>query len=476
MLELFLEPLEDLVREGLLLLLAVLDQALHLGLGLLDFLEGRPLFGELLPVDVDLREEYLLSGRVVVLGLLVVRQVAEAQAEGVGPLLNFLEGEVHVADFLQLFVVVGDLFGEQGDVADRFVVLELLGGYLLLHLEYLPLELLHSFLPLLQLALEALLVLLFPHVLDPEGTVELQLLPDLCGFFVELLLLPRHASELALHFILLLALLIVQLQLGVVGLFELLELLHVHLLQLLGVDCRLHLIHPPQLRLKALPLPFEVVHLLLHLIQGLLLVVYLLKLLVNRSQVVLQAYFLLGQVQLNILKREQLFAAAVESVLGPCDLTVLLNELVVDLDAVVDALVFSDLAEVPLGVDDFLVRRDAVKVVSLGDVEPELIGLDEHVLVEGVVDDLGQLFVEVLPVRMRPDLDPLLVHEGVAVLHVGEGLLLERLPPDDVDGQDVDLLALDPLVRLYHVLARLLVLHQQRAQLAQPRHLVGESH
>ena len=115
-------------------------------------------------------------------------------------------------------------------------------------------------------------------------------------------------------------------------------------------------------------------------------------------------------------------------------------------------------------------------MVSLGDVEPELIGLDEHVLVKGVVDDLGQLFVEVLPVRMRPDLDPLLVHEGVAVLHVGEGLLLERLPLDDVDGQDVDLLALDPLVRLYHVLARLLVLHQQRAQLAQPRHLVGESH
>lgn len=189
LLELFLEPLENLIGEDLLLFFAVLNQTLHLGFSLLDFLEGPPLFGEFLPVDINFREEYLLSGGVVVLRLLVVGHVAETHAERVGFFLDFLDSEVHIADFLQFFVVISDLFGEQGNVADRFIVLELLGGDLLLELEDLSFELLHSILPFLQLVLKLLLVFLLPDVLDVKVFVELQFSLDLCDFFVELLLL-----------------------------------------------------------------------------------------------------------------------------------------------------------------------------------------------------------------------------------------------------------------------------------------------
>lgn len=64
------------------------------------------------------------------------------------------------------------------------------------------------------------------------------------------------------------------------------------------------------------------------------------------------------------------------------------------------------------------------------------------------------------------DLDPLLVHERVAVSHIGEGLLFEGLPLDYVDGKDVYLFSLYSLVHVNHVLACLLVFHKQGAQLA----------
>ena len=115
--------------------------------------------------------------------------MAETHAEGVGLLFDFLESEVHVADFLQFLVVVGDLFGKQGNVAYRFIVLELLGGDLFLELEDLSFELLHFILPLFQLVLKFLLVFLLPDVLDIKIFVELQLSLDLSYLFVELLLL-----------------------------------------------------------------------------------------------------------------------------------------------------------------------------------------------------------------------------------------------------------------------------------------------
>lgn len=192
LLELLLEPLEDLVCVCLFLPFAVLDHALHLGLGFFNFPKCGSLVGQILPVDVDLGEENLLSGSVVVFGL-PLGHVAEAHAEGVRLLLDFLESEVHAADFLQLLVVVGDLLGQQRDVTDRFIVLELLGRNLLLQLEYLPLELLHPALPLFQLALEPLLVLPLPDVLDIEAFVEFQFMLDLGDSFVELLFLPCEA-------------------------------------------------------------------------------------------------------------------------------------------------------------------------------------------------------------------------------------------------------------------------------------------
>lgn len=106
-------------------------------------------------------------------------------------------------------------------------------------------------------------------------------------------------------------------------------------------------------------------------------------------------------------------------------------------------------------------------MISLGDVEAELIGLDEHVFVEGVVDNLGELIVELLSMWMWLDFDPFLVHQRVAVLHIGEGLLFEGLAVDDVDGKDVNLFPLYSLVHVNHVLACLLVFHQESAQLAE---------
>lgn len=77
-----------------------------------------------------------------------VGQMTETHTERVGFLLNFLESEVHITDFLQFFVVVGDLLGEEGNVTYCFIVFELLGRYLFLYLEYLSLEFLHSILPI----------------------------------------------------------------------------------------------------------------------------------------------------------------------------------------------------------------------------------------------------------------------------------------------------------------------------------------
>lgn len=102
-------------------------------------------------------------------------------------------------------------------------------------------------------------------------------------------------------------------------------------------------------------------------------------------------------------------------------------------------------------------------MISLGDVEAKLIGLDKHVLVEGIVDDLGELLIELLSVWMWLDFDPFLVHKRVALLNIREGLLLKGLALDNVDRKDVYLFALYSLVHVNHVLACLLIFHQESA-------------